>query len=81
MQRDSSLPRELTIALSFSQKHFNISLSPSSILFVPLPSRHLIGDTFWRRFTLLGQAFGSLVVGWQALVGKDGIVPDIFVGE
>lgn len=64
------------------QARFDISLDPSSIHFIALPSRHVISDSYWRRFTLLGQSAGSVWLALQGLVtGKDALWPDIFIGE
>jgi alpha-1,2-mannosyltransferase len=49
--------------------------------FVPLPSRHLIDDAYYSRFTLLGQSLGSLYLAYQGLCGKDGLWGDIFLGQ
>lgn len=62
------------------KERFSIQLSPSTLHFVPLPSRHLISDDYWRQFTLLGQSWGSLVVAWEGLAGKDGVWGDIYLG-
>ncbi|BEJ12922.1 hypothetical protein CspHIS471_0300960 [Cutaneotrichosporon sp. HIS471] len=58
---------------------FSIKLSPATLAFIPLRSRHLISDTYWRRFTLLGQSFGSVLLAWEGLCGRDGLWGDIFI--
>lgn len=63
------------------QDRFSINLSPDTLHFVPLPSRHLISDDYWRHFTLLGQSLGSVVLAWEGLCGKDGLWGDVFLGE
>lgn len=60
---------------------FSIKLSPTTIEFVPLPSRYLVGDTHWKRFTLLGQTLGSIYIAWEGLCGPDGVWGDIFIGR
>ncbi|WVN89502.1 uncharacterized protein L203_104727 [Cryptococcus depauperatus CBS 7841] len=58
---------------------FSIILDPNRLHFVPLPSRYLISDGYWRKFSLLGQSFGSIYLAWQGLCGKDGLWGDIFI--
>ncbi|WVF69838.1 hypothetical protein IAT40_004618 [Kwoniella sp. CBS 6097] len=58
---------------------FSIALDAARLHFIPLPSRYLISDDYWKQFTLLGQSFGSLVLAWEGLCGKDGIWGDIFI--
>ncbi|KDQ62112.1 glycosyltransferase family 4 protein [Jaapia argillacea MUCL 33604] len=55
---------------------FAIPLSPNTLSFIPLHSRHLVHDSTWPRFTLLGQSLGSMVLGWEAMAG---LVPDVFI--
>ena len=62
------------------QDRFSIDLSPSTIAFIPLPSRELISDDYWSHFTLLGQSVGSLILAWEGLCGADGLWGDIFLG-
>ena len=61
-------------------ERFSIKLSGDRMAFIPLPSRHLISDTYWKHFTLLGQSFGSLVLAWEGLCGKEGLWGDVFLG-
>jgi alpha-1,2-mannosyltransferase len=49
--------------------------------FVPLPSREIISDTYWTRFTLLGQSIGSIALAWEGLCGQDGLWGDVFIGQ
>lgn len=58
---------------------FSIDLNPATLAFVPLPARHLISDTYWKRFTLLGQSLGSVYLAFQGLCGKDGVWGDMFI--
>ncbi|WVR04606.1 hypothetical protein IAU60_001616 [Kwoniella sp. DSM 27419] len=58
---------------------FSIELDASRLHFVPLPSRHLVSDNYWRRFTLLGQSLGSIVLAWEGLCGSEGLWGDIFI--
>ncbi|EPQ54836.1 UDP-Glycosyltransferase/glycogen phosphorylase [Gloeophyllum trabeum ATCC 11539] len=55
---------------------FDISLAPDSLAFVFLNSRHLVEDSTWPRFTLLGQSLGSMYMAWEAM-GK--LIPDLFI--
>ncbi|KAL1406231.1 asparagine-linked glycosylation protein [Vanrija albida] len=58
---------------------FEIELDGKRLQFVPLPSRYLVSDTYWKRFTLLGQSLGSIYLAWEGLCGKDGAWGDIFI--
>ncbi|ORX38870.1 hypothetical protein BD324DRAFT_617618 [Kockovaella imperatae] len=58
---------------------FSIKLHPQYLQFIPLPSRHLVDDSYWKRFTLLGQSFGSICLAWQGLCGPHGLWGDIFL--
>lgn len=60
-------------------ERFSIRLSGDRLAFIPLPSRHMISDTYWKHFTLLGQSFGSLVLAWEGLCSKDGLWGDVFL--
>ncbi|KAJ9099797.1 hypothetical protein QFC21_003796 [Naganishia friedmannii] len=62
------------------KERFDIPLDGASIHFIPLPSRYLISDSYWRRFTLLGQSAGSIWLALQGLVcGQQALWPDIFI--
>lgn len=52
-------------------------LDPATLAFVWLPSRYLVDGDYWKRFTLLGQSFGSVVLAWEAM---DRLIPDVFIG-
>lgn len=68
--------------MSSGKARFDIKLDPASIHFVSLRSRHVISDSYWRRFTLLGQSAGSVWLALQGMVmDTDGFWPDIFIGE
>ncbi|WWD21459.1 hypothetical protein CI109_105944 [Kwoniella shandongensis] len=58
---------------------FQIALDSSRLHFIPLPSRHYISDTYWKRFTLLGQSIGSIILAWEGLCGNEGLWGDIFI--
>lgn len=57
---------------------FNINLDPSLIGIEFLEKRYWVEDANWPRFTLIGQSFGSMVLGWEALKK---VVPDVWIGE
>ncbi|KAK4685333.1 hypothetical protein P7C73_g4818, partial [Tremellales sp. Uapishka_1] len=61
------------------KNRFSIELDPKTMQFIPLPSRELISDTYWKHFTLLGQSFGSLVLAYEGLCGKSGLWGDVFL--
>ncbi|CED83419.1 Glycosyltransferase [Phaffia rhodozyma] len=65
--------------LDRARSRFNIRLDPATVHFVPIRSRAMIGDSYWPRLTLLGQAWGSIICAWESLAGDRGIVPDIFI--
>ena len=56
---------------------FETKADPSRLEVVYLKSRYLVEDTTWKRFTLLGQSLGSVVLGHEALKA---IVPDVYIG-
>lgn len=60
------------------QARFDIELSPKSLHFIFLESRHLVEDSTWPRFTLLGQSLGSMYLVWEAM---SILIPDLFIGE
>lgn len=67
-------------AIDTSQERFGLDLDPKRMHFVPLPSREIISDTYWKRFTLLGQSVGSIALAWEGLCGEDGLWGDAFIG-
>ncbi|GAA5886702.1 hypothetical protein JCM6882_005863 [Rhodosporidiobolus microsporus] len=58
---------------------FGIRLSPSTLHFVPLRKRFLVEDSTWPRFTLIGQSLGSVVLAYEGLGGREGVVPDVWI--
>ena len=60
------------------QARFDIELSPRTLHFVFLKSRHLVEDFTWPRFTLLGQSLGSMYLAWEAMTY---LIPDLFIGR
>ncbi|GAA5960593.1 hypothetical protein JCM3765_005868 [Sporobolomyces pararoseus] len=62
------------------QSRFGITLDPDSLSFVILKSRFLVEDTTWKRFTLAGQSFGSILLAIEALWwNEDAIIPDVWI--
>ncbi|KAL1917360.1 uncharacterized protein VTP21DRAFT_5016 [Calcarisporiella thermophila] len=61
--------------ISRAKERFNIELDTDRIVFVFLQGRKWVEDKRYPRFTLLGQALGSMVLGWEAL---NLLVPDIY---
>ncbi|OCH87325.1 mannosyltransferase [Obba rivulosa] len=55
---------------------FDIELSPHTLHFVFLDSRHLVEDSTWKRFTLLGQSLGSMYLAWEAM---SKLIPDLYI--
>ncbi|KAH9831328.1 mannosyltransferase [Rhodofomes roseus] len=62
--------------LSKVKARFDIDLSPQTLHFVFLNSRHLVEDSAWPRFTLLGQSLGSIYLAWEAM---SKLIPDLFI--
>jgi len=58
------------------KSRFDITLSPSSLHFVFLESRHYVEDAAWPRFTLLGQSLGSMYLAWEAM---SKFIPDLYI--
>lgn len=50
-----------------AKDRFGVELQPATVHFAYLAGRRWVDAATWRRFTLLGQSLGSLVLGWQAL--------------
>nr|XP_019005182.1 alpha-1,2-mannosyltransferase [Kwoniella mangroviensis CBS 8507]OCF68643.1 alpha-1,2-mannosyltransferase [Kwoniella mangroviensis CBS 8507] len=65
--------------LEKAKNRFSIEMDPSRMHFVPLPSRYLISDNYWKRFTLLAQSLGSVYLAYEGLCGKDGLWGDVFI--
>ncbi|KAG9308815.1 mannosyltransferase [Chiua virens] len=55
---------------------FAINLEPSALHFVFLTSRHLVEDSRWPRFTILGQSLGSMYLVWEAM---SKFIPDLYI--
>lgn len=55
-----------------------MDLDPSTIHFVFLKHRHVVEDSYWPRFTLLGQSIGSMYLAWEAMTE---LMPDLYIGE
>ncbi|TFK27677.1 mannosyltransferase [Coprinopsis marcescibilis] len=58
------------------KSRFNISLDDSRLHFVFLETRHLVEDSSWPRFTLLGQSLGSMWLSWEAMTK---LIPDLYI--
>nr|XP_005007108.1 GDP-Man:Man(3)GlcNAc(2)-PP-Dol alpha-1,2-mannosyltransferase isoform X2 [Cavia porcellus] len=56
-------------------RRFNIRLI-HPVQFVFLRKRYLVEDSYYPRFTLLGQSLGSIFLGWEALMQ---CVPDVYI--
>ncbi|PWN38437.1 UDP-Glycosyltransferase/glycogen phosphorylase [Meira miltonrushii] len=48
----------------------------SRIHFLPLSNRILVSDSYWKRLTLLGQAYGSMRMAFEACTQ---FLPDVFI--
>ncbi|KAL1744217.1 glycosyltransferase family 4 protein [Schizophyllum fasciatum] len=58
------------------KSRFAINLDPKALHFVFLQSRHLVEDTTWPHFTLLGQSLGSMYMAVEAMCR---LVPDLYI--
>lgn len=77
-----SLRSSLLTAREQWQSRFGITLDPTSLQFIILNSRYLIEDSTWKRFTLAGQSFGSVLLAIEALwINRDAVTPDVWIGE
>ncbi|XP_025084864.1 GDP-Man:Man(3)GlcNAc(2)-PP-Dol alpha-1,2-mannosyltransferase-like [Pomacea canaliculata] len=61
--------------LGRAQQRFNITL-PGQVEFIFLRHRGWVEACKYPCFTLLGQSLGSVVLGWEAIIGY---VPDIYI--
>ncbi|BGP09845.1 GDP-Man:Man(3)GlcNAc(2)-PP-Dol alpha-1,2-mannosyltransferase [Rhodotorula toruloides] len=61
------------------KSRFDITLSPSTLHFIPLENRWLVEDSTYPRLTLLGQSFGSVLLALEGLIGPEGCVPDVWI--
>ncbi|CAO1634772.1 unnamed protein product [Parajaminaea phylloscopi] len=64
--------------LTKAKQRFDIDLSPyaSRIAFLPLKSRGLVADKYWKRLTMLGQSLGGAVLAKEAC---EQLIPDVFI--
>ncbi len=85
--KDASMPQQARSApaekkvtgeeiIAKVKDRFAIELDSSRLLFLPLSSRKLVDDGFWRHFTLLGQSIGSIYLATEAM-GE--LIPDVFL--
>ncbi|WWC59281.1 uncharacterized protein I303_101832 [Kwoniella dejecticola CBS 10117] len=65
--------------LGRAKDRFSIEIDAARLHFVPLPSRYLISDNYWKRFTLLNQSLGSVYLAYEGLCGKEGLWGDVFI--
>ncbi|GAC92997.1 hypothetical protein PHSY_000557 [Pseudozyma hubeiensis SY62] len=62
--------------LGKASSRFGIELDSSRILMIPLGRRWMVEDTTWKRFTLLGQSYGSI---WLAFEALSSLIPDVYI--
>ncbi|GAA5940523.1 alpha-1,2-mannosyltransferase ALG11 [Sporobolomyces koalae] len=75
---DQGVTKESMIAKV--QSRFGITLDPETVHFVMLKSRFLVEDTTWKRFTLLGQSFGSVLLAIEALwFNREAVAPEVWI--
>lgn len=61
--------------LAQAQRRFGLDLPANRVYFLPVKSRHLLGDS-WRCFTLAGQALGGALVASEAMAQ---VMPDMLI--
>lgn len=62
--------------LGKASSRFGISIDESRVALVPLARRWMVEHTAWTHFTLLGQSYGSVWLGFEAL---SQLIPDVWV--
>lgn len=62
--------------LHTSSSRFGLDVDAKRVVFIYVPKRHLVDPATWPRATLIGQAYGSAVLAYEAV---SRLVPDIFV--
>jgi alpha-1,2-mannosyltransferase len=65
-----------SVLLTQAKERFGIELDEERVVFIFLTKRRLVDDSFWPRFTLIGQAIGSVLLAYEAI---SLLVPDVFV--
>ncbi|ANB11712.1 alpha-1,2-mannosyltransferase ALG11 [Sugiyamaella lignohabitans] len=65
-----------SVILTRVAERFGITVDESRVVFIFLTKRRLVEDSFWTRFTLIGQAIGSVMLAKEAV---SLLVPDVFV--
>jgi alpha-1,2-mannosyltransferase len=53
--------------VGFNQTQFGIELNANNMKFLKLKRWAWLEASSWKRFTLIGQSFGSMIVGWEAI--------------
>lgn len=62
--------------LARAESRFGISIDPRTLAFVPLERRWMVEDGTYQHFTLLGQCWGSIWLGFEAMAS---IIPDVYI--
>lgn len=62
--------------LEHAERRFGIAVERERVVFIFLSNRGLVDPDTWPRFTILGQAIGSLAVAYEAI---NHLVPDVWV--
>mmetsp|Transcript_141013 Transcript_141013/g.450186 ORF Transcript_141013/g.450186 Transcript_141013/m.450186 type:complete len:502 (+) Transcript_141013:120-1625(+) len=62
--------------LELARDRFGVEVKADTVEFVHVRKRWWVEASTWRRFTLLGQSFGSVILGWEALCS---FRPDVFI--
>lgn len=62
--------------LATALRRFGLEIDSARVVFIYIPRRHLVDPKTFPRFTLLGQALGSVLLAREAVTR---LVPDVFV--
>ena len=62
--------------LTKASSRFGINIDSNRIAMIGLKRRYMVEDTTWKSFTLLGQSYGSIWLGFEAL---SQLIPDVWI--
>lgn len=62
--------------LAKAARRFDIQIDADRVALVPLARRWMVEDSAWKSWTLLGQSYGSVWLGFEALAQ---LIPDVWI--
>ncbi|PWY99772.1 EBP-domain-containing protein [Testicularia cyperi] len=62
--------------LTKASQRFGITIDGNSLAFIPLKRRWMVEQDTWKTWTLFGQSYGSVWLGFEAMAC---LIPDVFV--